>query len=73
MTTCYTGCLPPNTNPIVTHGPLSAPASAPLSAPHASALAFTGLDIAGFVVVGVILVVAGTLAVLWARGRASAR
>jgi hypothetical protein len=65
MTTCYTGCLPPNTEPIVTHGPLSAP----VSAPHAASLAFTGMDIAGLVILGVLLVAAGTLAVLWAKGR----
>ncbi len=72
MTTCYTGCLPPNTGPMVTHGPLSAPAST-TSATHAAGLAFTGLDIAVLVAVGVMLLAAGTLAVLWARGRTSAR
>lgn len=65
MTTCYTGCLPPNTNPMVTHGPLSAPGSAP----HAANLAFTGLDIAALVVMAVMLVAVGILAVLWANGR----
>ena len=72
MTTCYTGCLPPNTEPIVTHGPLSAPASA-VHAAGPAGLAFTGLDIAGLVLVGVVLVFAGALAVLWAKGRAAAR
>lgn len=69
MTTCYTGCLPPNTNPMVTHRPLSAP----VSAPHAASLAFTGLDIAALVVMAVMLVAAGTLAVLWANGRSVPR
>jgi len=69
MTTCYTGCLPPKSGVVVTHGPLSEP----VSAPHAASLAFTGLDIAVLVVMGVMLVVVGTFAVLWARGRAESR
>jgi hypothetical protein len=69
VTTCYTGCLPPKTSVLVTHGPLSAPASTP----HTASLAFTGLDMAALVFVGVILLAAGTLAVLWAKGRALSR
>ncbi len=69
MPTCYTGCLPPKTGVMVTHGPLSAPTSNP----HAASLAFTGLDIAVLVVLGVMLLVAGTFAVLWARGRVASR
>jgi hypothetical protein len=69
VNTCYTGCLPPKTSVMVTHGPLSAP---PTNV-HTASLAFTGLDMAALVFVGVILLAAGTLAVLWAKGRAPSR
>ena len=69
MTTCYTGCLPPKTGVMVTHGPLSVPASAP----HATGLAFTGMDVAGLVLLGLLLVAAGTLALLSAKGRSASR
>jgi hypothetical protein len=52
---------------MVTHGPLPAPPANP--AAHAASLAFTGMDILGLVLLGALLVTAGTLAVFWMRAR----
>jgi hypothetical protein len=65
VTTCYTGCTAPSTS-MVTHGPLPAPANPPA---HAASLAFTGMDIVGLVLLGALLVTAGTLVVFWMRAR----
>jgi hypothetical protein len=65
VTTCYTGCTPPSTRIMVTHGPLPAPSNPA----HVASLAFTGMDIVGLFLLGALLVAAGTLAVFWVRAR----